>query len=241
MSSVAIYHLSAKIISRGNGRSVVAAAAYRSGQEITDRSTGVSHDYSRRHGVEHVEILAPEGAPAWVHDRAELWNRVEFAEKRKDAQLAREIEVALPIECSNAQQVALVRDFARRAFVSKGMVVDVGIHLDNPENPHAHLLLTMRELSPDGFGAKRRDWNEREMLMQWREQWAEVTNEHLQRARQQVRIDHRSLKAQGSELEPGRKIGVGRDRQVEAELPADLRDKVAEQRAIARELSLIHI
>jgi Ti-type conjugative transfer relaxase TraA len=232
MPMVAIYHLSAKIISRSTGRSVVAAAAYRSGQELTDRSTGLTHDYTRKSGVEHTEILAPDGAPAWVYDRAELWNRVEQAEKRKDAQLAREVEAALPVECSNAEQVALVRDFARRAFVSRGMVVDVGIHRDNPDNPHAHLLLTMRDVSENGFGAKRRDWNERELLVAWREQWAEIANEHL--LRHQVRIDHRSLRAQGSELDPGRKIGVARDRQAEADLPADIRDKAAEQRAIAR-------
>jgi ATP-dependent exoDNAse (exonuclease V) alpha subunit len=133
---MAIYHLSVKVISRGGGRSATAAAAYRSAEHVRDRTTGQDFDYTRKAGVEHTEILAPEHAPQWVLDRAELWNRVEEAEIRKDAQLAREVEVALPIELDQETQVELIREFAKEAFVSKGMVADIAIHRDNPENPH---------------------------------------------------------------------------------------------------------
>src|SRR6516165_11628728 len=102
---MAIYHLSVKVISRGGGRCATAAAAYRAGELVHDRSTGQDFDYTRKSGVEHTEILAPDHAPQWVFDRAELWNRVEEAEVRKDAQLAREVEVALPIELNEESQV----------------------------------------------------------------------------------------------------------------------------------------
>ncbi len=233
---MAIYHLSAKIIGRKAGRSVVAAAAYRSGQELRDEQVGQTFDYTRKGGVEHTEILAPEAAPPWALDRAVLWNTVEQVEKRKDSVLAREIEVALPVELSSAEQVALVRDFARQQFVAKGMVVDLAVHRDNPENPHAHLLLTTRTIGPDGFGAKAREWNDKALLLEWRASWATLANEHLQRAGHEIRIDHRTLEAQGSELVPGRKIGVGLERQqAEEGLPGYLAERVAESRAIARE------
>src|SRR5581483_1703434 len=110
---MAIYHLSAKIISRGLGQSVVASAAYRSAEHLHDERLDQDFDYSRKQGVEHCEILAPEDAPDWVHDRAALWNAVELAEKRKDSQLAREIEIGLPVELSKEEQIELVRDYAR--------------------------------------------------------------------------------------------------------------------------------
>jgi Ti-type conjugative transfer relaxase TraA len=232
---VAIYHLSAKIVSRQSGRSVVAAAAYRAGQSLEEEATGITHDYTRKEGVEHSEILAPEGAPDWVHDRSKLWNTIEAVEKRKDAQLAREIEIGLPIELDADQQLALLREYAKREFVARGMVADFSIHRDDPNNPHAHILLTMRRVSEKGFGLKERSWNERSKLMDWRQGWEEVTNEHLARAGLAVRIDHRSLKAQGLILEPGRKIGVGLERQKALGLPDRIADRVTEQREIARE------
>jgi Ti-type conjugative transfer relaxase TraA len=232
---VAIYHLSAKVISRGEGRSAVAAAAYRAGSELVDERSAETFDYTRKEGVEHSEILAPEGAPAWVQDRAELWNRVEAAEVRKDAQLARELEIGLPVELSADEQVALVRAFAVDQFVARGMVVDLNVHRDNPENPHAHLMLTMRSIGPEGFGPKVREWNDRALLMGWRERWAELANEHLARAGHDVRIDHRSHFERGLELVPQGKIGVGRARQGEASIPDYVADRVAEHRRIAHE------
>ena len=132
---MAIYHFHAKMVHRAKGQSAVAGAAYRSGSKLYEASTGITHDYTFKQGVEHSEILAPEDAPAWVFDRSTLWNTVEESEKRKDAQVAREIEVGLPIELKDKEQVALLRDFVNREFVAKGMVADIGIHRDNPNNP----------------------------------------------------------------------------------------------------------
>ena len=232
---MAIYHLSAKIVSRAAGRSVVAAAAYRSAEALPDHRIAQTFDYTHKPGVEHTEILAPAGAPTWVHDRTTLWNTVEHIERRKDAQLAREIELGLPVELTKDQQIHLLRDFAQRAFVSQGMVADIALHRDNLENPHAHLLLTTRKLTSEGFGAKQRDWNARAELLKWREQWADVANEHLLRAGLEIRIDHRTLEAQGIDLIPGRKIGVSAERQRQPDLPRSLADRIAEQREIAAE------
>jgi Ti-type conjugative transfer relaxase TraA len=232
---MAIYHLSAKIVSRAKGQSVVAAAAYRAAENLYDQRIGQTFDYTRKQGVEHSEILAPEKAPEWVHDRERLWNEVERAERRKDAQLAREIEIALPVELTKEQQIALMRDFAQRSFVSKGMVVDFSLHLDNPQNPHAHLLLTTRNLTADGFGLKRRDWNAKTELLAWRQQWAEVGNEHLARAGLDLHIDHRTLEAQGIYLVAGRKLGLSAERREQPDLPRNLADRVIEQREIAAE------
>jgi Ti-type conjugative transfer relaxase TraA len=233
LNDVAIYHLHAQMVKRAEGESSVAGAAYRSGSRLYEESTGLTHDYTRKRGVEHSEILAPDGAPSWVHDRHTLWNTVEAAERRKDAQVAREIELGLPIELSNSEQLALVRDYVKREFVSKGMVADVGIHRDNPHNPHSHVLLTTRDLTKTGFGPKNRSWNSTQQLVQWRRGWAEVTNEHLMDAGLAVRIDHRSYKAQQLDLIPGRKIGLSQERQKTPDLPGFLADRVAEQQRIA--------
>jgi Ti-type conjugative transfer relaxase TraA len=229
---MAIYHLSTKMVKRSDGRNAVAAAAYRSGTSMVEDATGLTHDYSKKMGVEHSEILAPDGAAEWVFDRQRLWNTVEAFEDRKDSQVAREIEIGLPIEISKAEQIELLRDFVKREFVSRGMVADFSLHLDNPENPHAHILLTTRELTAEGFGRKNRDWNQTAELRAWRRGWAEVTNEHLAHAGLAVRIDHRSYRDQQLDLIPGRKLGVGRERQEDERLPSFLADRIAEQRQI---------
>lgn len=230
---MAIYHQTTKMVKRSEGRNAVAAAAYRSGQDLYEDATGIRHDYTKKEGVEHSEILAPDHAPEWVFDRQRLWNEVEASETRKDAQVAREVEVGLPIELSKNEQVELLRDFVKREFVSRGMVADFSLHLDNPENPHAHILLTTRDITPEGFGQKNRGWNQTSELLGWRRGWAEVTNEHLAHAGLGVRIDHRSYKSQGIELSPGRKLGVGRERQEDERLPSFLADRIQEQRRIA--------
>jgi Ti-type conjugative transfer relaxase TraA len=232
---MAIYHLTAKIVSRARGQSVVASAAYRSGSSLADTRYGVTHDYTHKQGVDYSEILAPDGAPSWVLDRAQLWNAVEAFEKRKDAQLARELEIALPLELTNDEQVALARDYALRHFVSKGMIADLNIHREDPNNPHMHLLLTMRKISADGFGPKERSWNAKQDLLNWRAQWAEVANEHLARAGHAIHIDHRTLEAQQIELTPGQKIGVGRDRREAPTLPPYIAERIAENQRVAAE------
>ena len=196
---MAIYHMHATVISRASGGSAVAAAAYRSGEKIIDERTGEAHDYSRRSGVDGAEIIAPEGAPDWVRDRDRLWNAGEAAEKRKDSQVAREVRVALPRELDPDQRRELVREFVKAEFAGRGMVADVSYHDGNSGNPHAHILLTTRELNSDGFGGKDRSWNSKELLSGWREQWAESANRALEGAGSVERIDHRTLAAQRDE------------------------------------------
>ena len=202
---MAIYHLRASVISRSSGRSATAAAAYRSATEIEDRRTGLSFDYASKRGVEHVEILAPDHAPDWVSDRSELWNRVEEAETRKNSQVAREVRVALPDELSPEERVELVREFCQEAFVDRGMVADIAIHAPGSEgddrNHHAHIMLTTREIDAEGFTTKNRDWNGKDVLEGWRSSWAEVSNEALERAEIEERIDHRTLEAQRDEAQ----------------------------------------
>jgi len=202
---MAIYHLSAKVISRAGGRSSVAAAAYRSAGRLRDDRQGLEHDYSRKGGVVHAEIMVPENAPDWMHDRDQLWNAVEAVEKRRDAQLAREIEVALPRELGRGARLELLRGFVQREFVDRGMIADVAVHegkaRDGHGQPHAHVMLTMRELTGEGFGKKDRSWNAPDLLMGWREAWARDANTALERAGRSERIDHRSLDVQRADAE----------------------------------------
>lgn len=232
---MAIYHLTAKVISRARGQSMIAAAAYRSGSALRDERYGLTHNYTRRRAGAHCEIMSPAGAPEWVRDREVLWNRVEAVERRKDSQLARAIDISLPAELSDAQNVALLREYIAQEFVCKGMIADFCIRRDQAGNPHAHVLLTLREATPEGFGPKARHWNRKSNLLEWRSAWAERANVHLARAGHAARIDHRTLEAQQIELIPGRQIGVGRGRHEEQALPSHVQERLAEQRRIAFE------
>lgn len=197
---MAIYHFDASVISRSKGRSSTAASAYRTAEVIKDHRTGEVHDYSRKGGVLHTEIIAPDHAPAWVHDRSALWNAVEDVERRKDAQVAREVRVALPSELTTEQNADLVRAFVQEQFVARGMIADVALHAPGREgdqrNHHAHIMLTTREVGPEGFGAKERDWNAKDLLVDWRGSWAEHVNDTLERCDISERVDHRTLVAQ---------------------------------------------
>lgn len=208
---MAIYRLSVHIIKRSAGRSATAAAAYRSGERIEDSRSGLVFDYRRRGGVEKSEIIAPKNAPAWAHERGALWNRAELAEKRKDAQVAREIVLSLPHEMTDAQRHELLTGYVREQFADKGMVADVSIHDPDREgddrNHHAHILLTMRKLDGDGFGGKERAWNEKAQIEIWREQWAGHQNRAFEKLGLDCRVDHRSLEAQGINREPEPKLG----------------------------------
>jgi len=232
---LAIFHLTAAIVSRARGHSAVAAAAYRFGIALRDERCAMMRDYTHRGPLAHLEIMAPTGAAEWVRDRHALWNRVDATERRKDSQLARAIEVALPAELSHEENIALVRDFIAQEFVSKGMIADFGICSRDPTNPHARILLTLRHATSTGFGPKARHWNRKSTLVDWRAAWADAANRHLARAGHAVRIDHRSLEAQHSELAPGRKIGIGRRRDGDETLPEHLKERVAERRRIAQE------
>ena len=200
---MAIYHLRASMISRSQGRSATAAIAYRVAERIEDRRTGLVFDYAAKSGVDHTEILAPDHAPDWVHDRSEVWNRVEESETRKNSQVAREVRVALPAELTHDERVELVREFVREQFVDRGMVADIALHAPgragDERNHHAHILLTTREIGPEGFTAKNRDWNAVEVLEGWREAWARDSNIALERAGIEDRVDHRTLVAQRDE------------------------------------------
>lgn len=233
IAAMAIYHFSAKVISRSAGSSVVASAAYRSAERLHDERLDRSHDFTNKAGVVHSEVMLPEGAPQRLGDRSNLWNEVEATELRKDAQLSREIEFAIPRELDQQQGIELARDFVQAEFVERGMIADLNVHwdvgADGFAKPHAHVMLSMREVSEDGFGPKVRDWNRTELIETWRERWASHVNERLAELDIDARIDHRSLEAQGIDLEPQSKIGA-----------ASLRmgpeaDRLIEHHAIARD------
>jgi Ti-type conjugative transfer relaxase TraA len=233
---MAIFHFSVQVISRAAGRSAVSAAAYRAGERLHDERLDRDHDFRARSGVEHSEILAPEGAPERFSDRETLWKEVEGQEKRKDAQLAREVEFAIPREMTKAQGIELARDFVQAEFVDRGMIADLNVHRDmdagGMEKPHAHVMLTMREVGPDGFGAKVREWNEHGNVEQWRERWETHVNTRLAELDIDARIDHRSLEAQGIDLEPQSKIGGPAHRMKEA---GQFADRAEMHREIARD------
>jgi len=232
---MAIYHFSAKVISRANGSSALAAAAYRSASRLHDQRLDRHHDFSNKAGVVHSEVMLPEGVPKEFADRERLWNAVEAAEVRKDAQLAREIEFAIPRELDQVEGIRLARDFVNREFVSRGMIADLNVHwdvgADGEPKPHAHVMLTMREVGEDGFGAKVRGWNATQLLEHWREAWAEHVNQRLAELDIDARVDHRSLEAQGIDLEPQHKIGPAASRMAGEGL---VRERIEDHRAIAR-------
>ena len=234
--TIAIYHCSIKIVSRGKGKSAVAAAAYRSGEKLTNEWDGLTHDYTKKGGVVHSEILLPAHAPPAFSDRSTLWNSVELSEKSNNAQLAREVEIALPVELSREEQARLVREYCSSQFVSKGMIADFNLHDTGGGNPHAHILLTMRPLDEKGAwlpkskkeyvldenGEKIRlpsgryktrkvdlvDWNNRENAEVWRRAWADLANEFLAQNNRPERIDHRSYERQGIDQIPTVHVGV---------------------------------
>ena len=234
--TIAIYHCSIKIVSRGKGKSAVAAAAYRSGEKLTNEWDGLTHDYTKKGGVVHSEILLPAHAPPAFSDRSTLWNSVELSEKSNNAQLAREVEIALPVELSREEQTRLVREYCSSQFVSKGMIADFNLHDTGGGNPHAHILLTMRPLDEKGAwlpkskkeyvldenGEKIRlpsgryktrkvdlvDWNNRENAEVWRRAWADLANDFLAQNDRPERIDHRSYERQGIDQLPTVHVGV---------------------------------
>lgn len=200
---MAIFHMSAQTITRSKGHSSVAAAAYRHGEKLMDEHTGEIHDYSKKKGISDSVILIPESADRNFLKPAYLWNTIEKSEKRKDAQLAREFNIALPVEMTDEQKKALAIDFCQEHFVKNGMIADIAFHKLDSDNPHFHVMLTTRRLTPDGagFGQKIREWNSKEQLQEWRKSWADIANEHMQKAGIDARIDHRSLKEQKAELD----------------------------------------
>ncbi len=216
--------------------SAVAAAAYRSGETLANDYDGVTHDFTRKRGIAHAEILLPAHAPLEFADRSVLWNSVEKIEKAKNSQLAREVEIALPVEMDRERQIRLVREYVKDNFVSAGMCADIAIHDKGDGNPHAHVMLTMRPLTESGeWGAKSKkeyvldkdgqrvklksgayksrkisavDWNDQGKAEVWRKAWADVANRYLAKQNCPERIDHRSYERQGNDKIPTVHMGV---------------------------------
>lgn len=199
---MAIYHFHAQIIGRSDNRSAVAAAAYRSGERLYDKEKCRSFQWSRD-DVQHVEVMLPEGAPETLRDRETLWNEVHRLEKRKDAQLAREIDLALPRELNDDARLDLLRSYVQDKFVDEGMVADIAIHNDDEShNPHAHIMLTLRQAGEWGFkSTKTRWWNSKSTLEDWRAEWSVYANKALEQGGHSERIDHRTLEEQGIDRE----------------------------------------
>ena len=234
---LAIYHCSIKIFSRGKGKSAVAAVAYRAAKKIQNEYDGKIHDFTKKSGVVYTEILLPNHAPAEYADRTILWNAVEKVEKAKNSQLAREIELALPVELTLEQNKILVRDYVNQHFVSVGMCADFAIHDKKDGNPHAHIMLTMRPINMDGtwgdkqkkeytldkrgekiYDPKKRqykcksipatDWNDQTKAEVWREAWANAVNAALKKQNLEIRVDHRSYERQGIDQIPTIHLGA---------------------------------
>ena len=225
-----------QIIKRSKAKSAVGAAAYRSGTKMTNEWDGLTHDYTRKRGVVYSEIILPSHAPPEFQDRNILWNSVEMVEKTRDAQLAREIEISLPVELNREEQLRLARSFISDTFVAAGMCADFSIHDKKDGNPHFHVMLTIRPLKEDGqWGAKCRkvyeldesgqripngkggwknhredttDWNDKGNVEKWRAAWAAYANRALEAAGRPERIDHRSYERQGIDKIPSIHLGV---------------------------------
>lgn len=211
---MAIYHFSMKTISRSAGRTATAAAAYRAGAAITDRNTGEVHNYVYKKGVSGKGIVLPKGSPKWAFRREELWNEAEAAEKRKNSTVAREIVVALPAELDGHTRARLVRGFVEKLVIRHKCAVDYAIHEPNSKgddrNHHAHLLMTTRRLTSDGFSEKTRELDDRKSgeVDYWRKEWALHVNRYLAAYKLPERISHLSLAEQGIEREPTKHKGV---------------------------------
>ncbi|MCB1419684.1 MAG: Ti-type conjugative transfer relaxase TraA, partial [Notoacmeibacter sp.] len=236
---MAITHFTPQLISRGNGRSAVLSAAYRHCAKMSHEAEARTVDYSRKQNLAHEEFLLPADAPDWARDMiadrsvagsAEaFWNAVEAFEKRSDAQLAKEFIIALPVELSREQNIALVRQFVVEQVLARGQVADWVLH-DEPGNPHIHLMTTLRPLTADGFGPKKvavigddgnpvrtkagkiqyRLWSgEKAEFLEQRQRWLDLQNQHLAMAGLEIRVDGRSYAERGIEIEPTTHIGVG--------------------------------
>jgi ATP-dependent exoDNAse (exonuclease V) alpha subunit len=246
---MAIFHLHTKSISRGAGRSAPAAAAYRAGERIRDERTGVLHNHSHRIDVSHKEILLPsrlQGADgAWARDRTNLWNAAERAEMRHDARVAREYQVTLPFELSAEERLRLARSLAQELAERHNVAIDLAVHAPreagDPRNHHAHLLATSREVTAAGFGGKAgldMAGSERQRrglpvgiaeIKAVRERWATLSNQAFEAAGLQVRIDHRSLRAQGIDREPLPYIPTGAFYRERRGLHSEIAERIRER------------
>ena len=237
---MAIFHMSFSNISAGKGRSAIASAAYRSGKKLFDQKEGRSYFYARSVMPESF-ILTPKNAPEWASDREQLWNEVERKDRRANSRYAKEFNVALPVELSEDEQKELLTKYVQENFVDEGMVADVAIHRDHPDNPHAHVMLTNRPFNPDGtWGLKSKrenildengnktytgnsrfprsrkvwlvDWDKKEKINQWRHNWADSVNQVLEQKNIPDRISEKSFIEQGIDDTPMQHEGINSKR-----------------------------
>ena len=210
---MALYHFSVKAIRRADGRSVVACAAYRAGEKLTCEYYGKEQDYTRKTGVELSQIYAPENTKSVLLDRNQLWNSVEKTERKKNALLAREFEIAFPSELNAQQRKKMLDELCQNLVKKHGVIVDAAIHAPHTDggsderNYHAHIMFTTRAIDPQtgNFSAKKYSDFSRDSgtktVCHWRESFADLTNQHLEKAGYDVRVDHRSYKDQKNGLE----------------------------------------
>lgn len=240
VTDMAIFHMSFSNISAGKGRSAIASAAYRSGKKLFDQKEGRSYFYARSVMPESF-ILTPKNAPEWASDRERLWNEVERKDRRANSRYAKEFNVALPVELSEDEQKELLTKYVQENFVDEGMVADVAIHRDHPDNPHAHVMLTNRPFNPDGtWGLKSKrenildengnktytgnsrfprsrkvwlvDWDKKEKINQWRHNWAVSVNQVLEQKNIPDRISEKSFENQGIDEVPTQHEGINSKR-----------------------------
>lgn len=209
-------HTRAKVISRNKenpskSRTCCGSAAYRAGEKIIG-ADGVCHNYTRKNGIKHAEIMLPEGAPEWMKNRQQLWLAADNAEKRKDAQLFREFEVGVPNQFPDELAVALVRNFIKQNFIDEGMAADFALHdpkyKDGHQNKHIHIMLPTREITPEGFGKKNRAWNDRQLVEQWRESWADYCNYAFERLEINDVVEYQSFAERDINKIPQEHMGV---------------------------------
>jgi hypothetical protein len=209
------YHCSVKPVSRSAGRSVVAAAAYRLGECLHDERYAVTHDYTRRRGVEATFTVTPADAPEWAHNPESLWNAAERAETRKNSTVGREVELALPSLLSPEERQRITEKFAAELVERYHVAVSVALHAPggkgDDRNHHAHILMSTREILPDGFGKKTRILDDKKTgpqeVVKLRELAADIINDALKDANADIRVDHRSFKERGIEREPTTHLG----------------------------------
>ena len=237
---MAIFHMSFSNISAGKGRSAIASAAYRSGEKLFDDKEGRHYFYARSIMPESF-ILTPKNSPEWASDREQLWNEVEKKDRKSNSRYAKEFNVALPVELSESEQKELLTKYVQENFVDEGMVADVAIHRDHPDNPHAHVMLTNRPFNSDGtWGIKSKkqyildengnktytgtskypksrkilmvDWDKKEKIIEWRHNWAVSVNQVLEQKNIPERISEKSFTEQGIDDTPTQHEGINSKR-----------------------------
>ena len=197
-----------KYFSRRKGQSAVSAAAYRRGERLYDRYYGRTYDFTRKTGIVFKRVLLPSNAPDRFYDSEILWNEVESSEKRHDSRLAREVEISLPRSLRFADQVRMVIRYVKRCYISRGMCADISIHDKGDRNPHAHIMLTTREMTENGFGKKNREWDKRNNVELWRKEWENEINHEFERQGLTTRVNHLSYERQGIDRTPTKHLGA---------------------------------